>query len=85
MTVSDCKQFDWFYQNHARDPRACLLTLRISSLDWRSGYTVRNVVDAIQVSIVLLVVHVLSLGAHDLQRARFEEQLARLPETRTDL
>lgn len=40
----------------------------------------RNIVDAVQIRVPPLVVHVLPLRPHDLQRVLAEEQLARLPE-----
>lgn len=45
-------------------------------------HTVGDIIDAIQVAIPSLVVHVLSFSSHDLQRIRLVEQLACLPTKR---
>ena len=41
--------------------------------------TMRDIIDAIQVSLPLFVVHILALGRNNLQRVSFEKQLARRP------
>lgn len=42
-------------------------------------FTMGNVVDAVQVALAVLIVHVLAFGCHDLDGIVAEENLARRP------